>query len=192
MSTADSPPFPLGHGSVTITTRRGRAVHIRHIVADDATLLIDLFIRLSPETRRLRFFAPKPDVPHETLWPQAMKLSNIDPLVQAALIATEPPGAAASSAPEPALGVARLVRDADDATTAEVAIVVRDDYQGEGLGTVLFDLLIQVGMVRGLKRLRAVSLAENEAVHQLVRNTGLPFASQTLRGETTMIITLID
>lgn len=187
MTTETSVPFPLGHGTVAITTRRGRAVHIRHIVPEDAALLVDLFDRLSLETRRLRFFTPKPDVPDEVIWPEAMRLSNINPLVQAALI-----GTIQETANEHAVGVARLVREPDDPTTAEVAIVVRDDYQGEGLGTVLFDLLIQVAMVRGLKRLRAISLAENEAVHRLVRKTGLPVTSQTLRGETTMIISLRD
>jgi GNAT superfamily N-acetyltransferase len=187
MSTDEPLPFPLGQGSVTVTTRRGRDVHIRHITAEDAALLIDLFNQLSLETRRLRFFAPKPDVPDEVLWPQAVRLSNINPLVEAALIGTVP-----EATPERAVGVARLVRDADDAATAEVAIVVRDDYQSEGLGTVLFDLLIQVAMVRDLKRLRAVSLAENEAIQRLVRNTGLPVTSRTLRGETTMIILLAD
>ena len=185
MTTAESLPFPLGHGSVAITTRRRRDVHIRHIVPEDAALLIDLFNRLSSETRRLRFFTPKPDLPDEILWPKAVSLSNINPLVQAALI-----GTVQEMGHEHAVGVARMVRDADDPTTAEVAIVARDDYQGEGLGTVLFDLLIQVAMVRGLKRLRAISLAENKAVHRLVRNTGLPITSQTLRGETTMIISL--
>jgi len=187
MSTDEPLPFPLGHGSVTVTTRRERDVHIRHITAEDAALLIDLFGQLSPETRRLRFFAPKPDAPDEVLWPQAMRLSNINPLVEAALI-----GTVTEPTLERAVGVARLVRDADDATTAEVAIVLRDDYQREGLGTVLFDLLIQVAMVRGLKRLRVVSLAENAAVQRLVRKTGLPVTSRTLRGETTMIISLAD
>ena len=187
MTTGEQAPFPLGSGSVTVTTRRERAVRIRHIVPEDAALLVDLFNRLSLETRRLRFFTPKPDVPDAVRWPEAVRLSTINPLVQAALIGTVQEGTENHG-----VGVARLIRDADDPTTAEVAIVVRDDYQGEGLGTVLFDLLIQVAMVRGLKRLRAVSLAENEAVQRLVRHTGLPVTGQALRGETTMIISLAD
>lgn len=187
MTSETSLPFPLGHGSVTVTTRRARDVHIRHIVPEDAALLIDLFDRLSIETRRMRFFAPKPDLPDEVLWPEAVRLSNINPRVQAALV-----GLVAEQGRDHAVGVARMVCDVDDPRTAEVAIVLRDDYQGEGLGTVLFDLLIQVAMVRDLRRLRAVSLAENVAVHKLVLNTGLPVSSETRRGETTMIITLTD
>jgi RimJ/RimL family protein N-acetyltransferase len=185
--THDVPPFPLGHGSVTVVTKRGRTVHIRHIAPVDAALLVDLFNRLSPTTRRLRFFSPMIDIPQEQIWSDARRLSAIDPLVDAALIATIP-----ENGQERAVGVARLVRDSGDSTAAEVAIVLRDDYQGEGLGTRLFDLLLQVALVRGLKRLWAISLAENSAFHHLVRNSGLPFTSQTLRGETTTTITLSD
>jgi acetyltransferase len=170
-----------------ITTGRGREVLIRHIAAEDAALLVDLFHHLSPETRRLRFFRPMTDIPDNVIWPAARRLAAIDPLAEAALIATYLEGGQ-----EHAVGVARLVREAAGTTTAEVAIVIRDDYQGEGLGTRLFDLLLQVAMVRGLRRLWAVSLAENTVFQRLVRTSGLPYTSQTLRGETTTSITIAD
>lgn len=180
-------PFPVGHGSVIVTTRHERAVVIRHILPEDAALLVDLYKRLSPETRRLRFLSPQPDRSDEFLWPEAMRLSNINPLVEAALI-----GVVREDTIEHSVGVARLARDEADATTAEVAIVLRDDYQGVGLGTQLFDLLLQVALVRGLKSLRAFTLAENTAMRQLVRNSGLPFTQATSYGETTIIIALAD
>jgi acetyltransferase len=192
--TGESQPFPLGHGSVTIATRRGRTVHIRHIAPTDAALLVGLFYQLTPATRRLRFFSPMIDIPEERIWSQAQRLSAIDPQVDAALIATIAEDRQADEGAEPgeAVGVARLVRESSDPTAAEVAIVLRDDFQGEGLGTQLFDLLLQVALVRGLKRLWALSLAENSAFHRLVRNSGLPFTAQTLHGETTTSITLSD
>jgi RimJ/RimL family protein N-acetyltransferase len=185
--TDDRSPFPLGHGSVTVVTKRGRTVHIRHIDQEDAALLVDLFHRLSPATRRLRFFSPMINIPEDQIWSMAQRLSAIDPLDEAALIAT-----ILEDVHERAVGVARLVRDGGDPTTAEVAIVLRDDYQGEGLGPRLFDLLLQIALVRGLKRLWAISLAENSAFHHLVHNSGLPFTSQTRSGETTTTITLSD
>jgi acetyltransferase len=177
--------FPVGAGAVEVATRRGRAVRIRHIRPEDDVLLVDLYHRLSPETRRLRFFTSS-EMPDTILAEQAFRFSHIDPRNAAALAAT----VGAASGQEAIIGVARLARDADDPTTAELAIVIQDDYQREGLGTVLLDLLIQVALVRGFRRLRAVSLAENEGVQRLVHNTGLPVASHTIRGETTQIITL--
>jgi hypothetical protein len=35
--------FPPGHGDVTFTTKRERAVRIRHILPADARLLVDLY-----------------------------------------------------------------------------------------------------------------------------------------------------
>jgi acetyltransferase len=180
-------PFPLGHGAVTATTKRGREVRIRNIAAEDTALLVDLYHNLSAETRRLRFMGPRPELPDDVLWPEMTRRAHIDPLIEAALIAT-----VQEEGRERAVGVARIVRDANDMSIAEAAIVVRDDYQGEGLGTMLFDLLLQVALVRGLKRLLIVSLAENTGMHRLVRKSGLPFTSQTSYGETTMVISLRD
>jgi len=58
--------FPLGHGSVTLPTRRGRAVKIRHVEPEDAGLLVDLFNRLSATSRQMRFFVSKPPLPELT------------------------------------------------------------------------------------------------------------------------------
>jgi acetyltransferase len=185
MVTAGKPPFPTGHGSVTFTTRRGRPVSIRHIRPDDDALLVDLFHNLSPETRRLRFFSPLPDLPDKVVWREAKRLSDINPLQAAALV-----GTAYDGGREQAIGVARLVVDEADAHSAEIAIVVRDDYQSEGVGTVLLDLLTQVALVRGLKRLHALSLLENVAVRRLFERLGLPSSSTSSQGETTTVISL--
>ena len=186
MTERDSALTP-SYQQVTITTRRGRPVEIRHIQASDDALLVDLFHELSEETRRLRFFSPLPDLPDTIVWREARRLADINPHQAAALIAL-----AIEETGQRAIGVARMVLDSGDPTSAEVAIVLRDDYQNEGLGTVLFDLLVQVALVRNVKRLHALSLAENIAVHRLFRRIGMPFTQTTSHGETTTIMTLSD
>lgn len=183
----DDPPLPPDHGSVTLTTMRGRAVHVRHMVPEDAALLVDLFNRLSPESRRMRFLRARNDVPDAAFWPEARRFAAIDPRFEAALI-----GLVTEDRQERAVGVARLGRDAADATAAEIAIALRDDYQGQGLGTLLLRLLVQVAMGQGLKRLVALSLAENDAFRRLVRKSGLPYTSQTANGVTTTTIALSE
>ncbi|HWQ13629.1 MAG TPA: GNAT family N-acetyltransferase [Roseiflexaceae bacterium] len=180
-------PFAHGDGGVTVTTKRGRAVRIRHITAQDDDLLVELYRRLSNETRRLRFMSIHHDMPDEVLWREAHRLSDLNPHLAAALIGTvrEADGA------EHAVGVARLARDADNPATAEMAIVIRDDFQRDGLGSAMLDLLIQVGLASGLTRIRAVSLAENVGIQRLIQRAGLPVSTTTSHGETTQIITLI-
>lgn len=180
-------PFPVGKGSVHIRTKRQREVLIRHMQPSDDRYLIDLFQNLSEETRRFRFFVPLSHVPRSYIAREARTLASIDVQTQAALIALT-----TDQETEQAIGVARLGIDKNDPTTAEFAIVLRDDYQREGLGTILLDLIVQVAIVRGLKKLRGISLAENDGIHYLINNLGLPVTNQTRRGETTSIIQLAE
>jgi RimJ/RimL family protein N-acetyltransferase len=182
----DQRPFAHGGSHLLAITRRGRQVCIRHIAAQDDDLLVELYRRMSPETRRLRFMTQQHAPPDEVVWREAHRLSDLNPHLAAALVATtnEEDGR------EHALGVARLARDEQDPSTAELAIVIRDDAQREGLGALMLDLIIQLAMVSGLKRLRAVSLAENQAVQRLITRAGLPVTTSTSRGETTQIISL--
>lgn len=177
-------PYPLGHGQVGITTRNGQQVCIRHIVQRDAVLLVDLFHNLSERTKWLRFFSPV-GIPADRLWDEATRLSDIDPRVQAALIATitTPDG-------EHAVAVARMIRDEALADSAEVAIVVRDDFQREGIGRTIFDLLVQIALVQDIKRLYAITLPENLGMQRLARGVGLPVTVRIQDGEMTITIHL--
>ncbi len=177
-------PYPLGHGEVGITTRDGHTVRIRHIVQGDAKLLVDLFHNLSERTKWLRFFSPV-GIPAEQLWDEATRLSEIDPRVQAALIAT-----IEDNGVERAVAVARLIRNDMLADTAEVAIVVRDDFQRHGIGRIIFDLLVQVALVQDIKRLYAITLPENFGMQRLARGLGLPVTVRVQDGDMTITIHL--
>lgn len=177
-------PYPLGHGEVGITTRSGQRVRIRHIVQRDAALLVDLFHNLSERTKWLRFFSPV-GIPAERLWDEATRLSEIDPRVQAALIATIEEHDA-----EHAVAVARMIRNDPLADTAEVAIVVRDDFQRQGIGRIIFDLLVQVALVQDIKQLYAITLPENFGMQRLARGLGLPVKVRVQAGEMTITIQL--
>lgn len=186
MAANNSRPFAQGGSSLTVTTARGRPVRVRHLSATDDDLLVELYHRISEETRRLRFMSRPHDVPDELLWREAQRLSDLDPNNAAALVGT----VIEDDGQEHAVAVCRLARERDDPTTAEMAIVIRDDFQREGLGTIMLDLAIQLAMVGGVERIRAVSLEENEGVHRLIKRTGLPVTTTTSHGETTQIISL--
>jgi acetyltransferase len=178
-------PVPIGFGSTTITSKRGRIIQVRHVRPEDAAALIDLYERLSPETRRLRFHLPTPNYPAERIQREAERAADLNPRWADALVAI-----VTEEQAERVIAFTQLAVDREDATIVEGAIVVRDDYQNEGIGSILFDLLVQIAIVRGHTTMRAYALAENEAVHKLIRRLGLPYTSNTSQGETTMMISL--
>jgi acetyltransferase len=187
MATASQPagiPYPLGHGHVGITTRSGIEVTVRHMQPGDAQLFVDLFHKLGERTRWLRFFSSV-GIPQERLWDEAVELAEVEPLLEVALIAT-----ITTNGGEEAVGIAELIREAPLANTAEVAIVLRDDFQREGIGRVIFDLLVQVALVQGLNRLYAITLPENLGMQKLARGVGLPTTSRTQDGETVITMYL--
>lgn len=167
----------------TLTAHSGRQVAVRPIIPSDDTLLVDLYERLSPRTRQLRFFC------HNRLEAivqrEATRLASVDPVRHAALI-----GLVEEEGIERAIGVARLMVDPAEDGVAEFAIVLRDDFQHDGIGRQLLRLLINAALRRGVTTLRVVWMAENHGVQRLIQHSQLPARSTTHQGETTTLLTL--
>lgn len=170
----------------TVTTQAGQDITLRDLQPSDIGLLITFFHQLSPASRRQRFMSAVPDLPDELLQVEAQRLTTIDPATEAALIATVEHAGLTE-----AIGVARMKRASPAERAAEAAIVLRDDYQGQGLGTLMFDLILRIAAERGLEQIWILCLAENTAMQRLVQGSGYPYTSTTSRGETSMAITLI-
>jgi acetyltransferase len=159
----------------------GQTVTVRAIQPGDAPLLIEMFAHLSPRTRRLRYHAFTAELPLD----QAILMSKLDPARQAALVAT-----CRNDEGEHILGVTQLARASAGTIEAEMAIVVRDDFQGMGLGTHLFTLLLAVAYSMGIQRVFGWIKSENRAMLQLFRKTGLPICIEHCSDEMLVEVTL--
>jgi RimJ/RimL family protein N-acetyltransferase len=160
------------------TVRDGRRVTIRRITADDAPLLVDLYYRLSDTSRWLRFHSMRQNAPLEQIAQEARQLSDLEPANQAALVAT-----VEEEGEERIVAVARLARSTDP-VEAESAIVVRDDYQDQGLGTHLLKLLAEVARAMNIERLTAWVMAENLHMLHVIQKLGMNVYAETRHGET--------
>ena len=127
----------------------GTKIEIRPISPDDREALAAGLEHLSVESRYRRFFAPVSKLSER----QLDYLTQVDHHDHEALVAVE-----ASSGD--GIGVARFVRVDDE--TAEPAIVVVDDWQRRGVGSVLLESLAQRAREEGISRFVAPVLAENE------------------------------
>lgn len=140
----------------------GTQVEIRPIRADDGQRLRDSHLRLSEESRYRRFLAAKPELSEA----DARYLVQVDGCDHYALVATLAGGP--GDDPEPIVAVARYIRRPGDPRTAELAIVVGDRLQGQGLATELVTRLAQAAAVRGVRRFTATMLSDNVAIQRLL------------------------
>src|SRR5919199_975133 len=121
-----------------LTTKRGRSVLARPITPEDTALLADMFYRLSERTRWLRF--SRFQATEELVWGEATRLTNADPQADAMMV-----GVVQEDGQDRAVAVVQMARVND--IVAEVAAVVRDDYQNEGLGKAICSLTAQAAML---------------------------------------------
>lgn len=155
---------------------------VRRVTTRDAAPLVDLLTKLSARTRQMRYMVPLPMSP-ETARLEAMRIVQGQTNHHLALIAwTNEAGGSK------ALAVAELIRDDRSPMSAEIAVVVRDDYQGQGIGRDLVERLIQHARSSGINSVRADVLAENRPMLRLLRGLGLPQNITTQRGETQVIV----
>jgi acetyltransferase len=141
----------------------GRALLLRPIRPEDEPMLIAAFHKLSPESVRLRFFAPIKELTHRT----AAALTQIDYDRQMALVLADPAPAGVAQL----YGVARISADPDN-ERAEFALTVRDDMTGMGLGSLLMRRLIGYARGRGLQEIFGHVLRVNRPMLAIARRLG--------------------
>ena len=139
-----------------LTLKNGETLRIRPIRPDDEPRLAALYDRLSRRTAYQRFFTVMRRLPADWIH----YFANVDYRSRLALVAERETVAGVEL-----VGVGRF-EPSDAESTAEVAFVLEDGYQGQGLGQVLLDEIVRAGTERGLKRFRAEVLGEN---HRMLR-----------------------
>jgi GNAT superfamily N-acetyltransferase len=151
-------------------------VLIRPIRPDDGERLSASHARLSEESRYRRFLSVKP----ELTGADVRYLVGVDGIDHIALVATQPsvPG-------EPIVAVARCIRSASDPAMGEMAIVVADALQGQGVGTRLVNRLAELAVAHGITRFSATMLSDNVAIERLLTGLAVGPVTRTFHGATT-------
>jgi RimJ/RimL family protein N-acetyltransferase len=162
-----APELPV-HASL----RDGSPILIRRLRPDDAPEVESAFLRLSAESRRLRFLTAKP-----SLTPAELRyLVEVDGHHHEALCALDP-------ATNQGIGIARWVRDERDRTRAEVAVTVVDAWQRRGVGTLLLEALTDRARAEGITCFTAIVSADNRNMRRLLDRLDTPVHQVKLVGE---------
>jgi RimJ/RimL family protein N-acetyltransferase len=151
----------LNHYSATERLRDGRDVEIRALRRDDKDDMLAAVSRTGMESMQRRFFAVKRGFSEKEI----AFFMNIDFINHVALAAlTEEDGRRVI------IGGGRYI--VVEPGQAEIAFVVIDAYQGQGVGTMLMRHLAGIAKAAGLKSLVAEVLQENVAMRKVFSKFG--------------------
>lgn len=139
------------------TTKKGLEIFLRPVKISDEPLLKEFFYSLSDQTIYKRFISARTDMPHERL----QEFCVIDYKKEMVILAIIP-----KKEREKVVGVGQYAIN-EDTHTAEIAIVVRDDYQNKGIGRVLLEYLAEIAKKKGLLGFTAEVLADNKPMLHL-------------------------
>jgi RimJ/RimL family protein N-acetyltransferase len=139
---------------------------IRPLRAGEEDLIRELYSRLSPRTRYLRFFSMMPMLPDAVV----RRLATVDGHRQVALVVEED----ICGRVEP---IALASFDAVDDATVELGIVVRDDWQNQRIGTALAARILDAAEASGFHRFVATIHSHNEAIRRVLRHVGVVVSS---------------
>ena len=140
---------------------------------------VDAFVRrLSPDTRRKRFFGPVVELSPEQLLRLTSCLSDQD----VSLLALD--------AQREIIGMAQCVATGD--AEAEFALVVADEWQRQGIGTALCKALFQHAREHRLARLGGFVLTDNRAMLGFAAKLGFSMFRDTDATITRIVMPLAD
>lgn len=155
------------------TTKSGLEILLRPVKISDEPLLKDFFYALSDTSLYRRFISMRKDMPHERL----QEFVVIDYTKEMVILAT----IQKAEGVEEVVGVGQYGID-ERTNTAEVAFVVRDDYQGKGIGTELLSYLTYLAKRQGLHGFTAEVLEENRPMLHLFEKMGFDIEKRRAEG----------
>ncbi len=141
----------------------GTSVLIRMLNQDDKEELKIGFEKLSTKSKYRRFFVPISSLSNS----QLKHLTEIDNKNHLALCAY-----IVSQDGMFGIGIARYFMVEDEPETAEFALTIIDEYQSQGLGTELLNLLIHCARKNGIRKFIGYMLAENSSMLKILKHLG--------------------
>ena len=157
--------LPLSSEGIEVSLDGHQPLLVRPIRANDADALAAGFANLSPRSRYLRFFSLRDELGDKMI----KDFTDIDHDLHRAWVVADPEHPRANDGDGGhGIAVARLFRDADDPTVAEATVVVTDEYQQRGVGTLLLNLLTSTAAATGVTRIRFETLWENNGLRRLM------------------------
>ena len=141
----------------------GQVATIRTMTLNDTAAIDAMHDRLSKQSLYYRYFvAYKPPL---QLLREQIRLTQCRGV---ALVAS------LNSARDEIIGMVYYLRTHNDTSVGEVALLVEDRFQGQGLGRTLFDLLTREAQSQALRSLQLFILPENRRMLKMLQQDKFP------------------
>ena len=163
------------------TTRHNFSIFIRPVKISDEPLIKDFFYSLSDKSLYQRFLSLRRHLPRKELQKHFVVIDYTREMVILAV--------RRYLGQEVITGIAQYCIG-DNTLSAEVSIVVRDDFQSKGIGFELLSYLVTVAKRQGLHTFTADILPDNTAVFRLIDKLGLQYERKWDSGLVHIIIHL--
>lgn len=145
------------------TTKNGLKFFLRPVKISDEPLLKEFIYSLSEETMYKRFISRRKDMPHEMLQDLFVVIDYTKEMVILATLKEEEK--------ETVIGMGQYVLN-EGTRTADIALVVRDDYQNQGVGSKIVSYLAYLARRQGILGFTAEVLPDNVQILRLVEKVG--------------------
>jgi len=154
------------------TTRKGLNIRLRPAKITDEALLKDFFYSLSEESLYKRFHSARKDMPHKRL----QEFVVVDYSRKVEILAT-----VEEKEKEIIIGLGQYELNSD-MHLAEVALVVKDSFQGQGVGRELLSYLILLARRQGLLGFTGEVLVANRSMVALFEKMGFDTEKRSEEG----------
>lgn len=171
-------PYPVEYVGAW-TSKSGASMLIRPIRPEDEPRIVNFHDRLSERTVVERYFTSLA-VSARTVHERLTRICFIDYDRELALVAD----AAHPIRGKEIAGVSRMIRESDGRSSS-LAVVIADEYQGQGLGEKLMRRALEAARSEGIRRVLIHFLPENGRMSALARKLGFALIEEEslIRGE---------
>ncbi|TAL33247.1 MAG: GNAT family N-acetyltransferase [Spirochaetes bacterium] len=142
------------------TFKEGLEVKFRPIKPSDEDMMRRLFYEFSDESKYLRYFAKIPFMPHREM----QKYVSVDYTATVSIV-----GVVSHDRTERIIAEARYSYDPHE-KMHEMAFLVDEEYGGRGIATFLANYLIRIARARGITKLCANVLSQNDKMLKVFQN----------------------
>lgn len=156
-----------------IELRDKSKVFVRPLRLTDESRLREMFYRLSDHSVHDRFFHAIETMPHERL----QDFLRVDYAADMAMVVLTD-----SSEDAELIGIGHYSSD-PQTDMADSAYLVRDDWQGKGIGTILLSTLIDIALAHGIAGFTADVLAINSGMLRIFQRCGFGVRIEVEEGE---------